>query len=61
MPFYCFTCEQDFAAAKKEELETASQYLSFEVITKDQNLSFSKLSGYRPNILKRFGPKRKER
>ncbi len=59
-PFYCLTCKQDFIATKKEELETESQYLSFEVITIDQDLSLPRLSGNRNYSLKRFGPKRKE-
>jgi hypothetical protein len=60
-PFYCLTCKQDFMAIKKKELETECQYLSFEVIAIDQNLSLPRLSGYRHHNLKRFGPKRKER
>jgi len=60
-PFYCLKCKQDFIAIKKKELETECQYLSFEVITIDQNLSLPRLTGCRHHNLKRFGPKRKER
>jgi len=48
-------------AIKKKELETERQYLSFEAIAIDQNLSVPRLSGYRHYNLNRFGPKRKER
>jgi hypothetical protein len=61
MPLYCLKCKRNFLAIKKKRLEGGSQYLSFEVIAEDENLTLPKVSNHRSNSSKRFGVKRYER